>query len=165
MAEAWKAAVDRRNTHPENDTFFRLKNVERQITKTRMVLSPVDQYTRLAGEAEARLTQVRADMSSEDRRAVYPLENVDVPVEAQALRFDSRIETSKLVQAGFHVGQVLDVVDGVVLQRSGPSTVVRHVAQSLAGDAVRIGTVIEVSYNKDGVGRVKDASFVVGVDR
>lgn len=165
LAEAWREAVDCRNAHPENNEFFKLKTLERQITKSRIVLSPVEQYTRLAGEAEARLTQIRSDMTPEERRAEHPLNNFDVPVEAQALRFDSRIETSKLVQDGFHVGKVLDVVDGMVLQRTGrDGAVVRHAANSLAGSDVRIGDVIEVTY-KGSVGQVKTVGQGVGCER
>jgi hypothetical protein len=165
MAEAWREAVDRRNEHPQNDAFFKLKNSERQISRSRMVLSPMDQYLRLAGEAEARLTQVRADMSALERREVHPVENFDVPVDAQALRFDSRIESSKLVNEGLHVGKVLDVADGLVYQRSGPSgAVVRHSVRALAGDAVKIGAVIEVLYSDD-VGQVKDAGLALVVGR
>jgi hypothetical protein len=42
--------------------------------------SPFDSYRRLAGEAEARATQARLGMNAEQRRAVYPFDSYDVPV-------------------------------------------------------------------------------------
>jgi hypothetical protein len=40
---------------------------------------PRSRYMRLAGEAEARLVQKRADYTDEQRRAIFPLEDLDVP--------------------------------------------------------------------------------------
>jgi hypothetical protein len=38
-------------------------------------------YRRLAGEAEARATQARMNMNAEQRKAVYPLDSYDVPLD------------------------------------------------------------------------------------
>jgi murein DD-endopeptidase MepM/ murein hydrolase activator NlpD len=43
-------------------------------------LSPMQQYRLFAGEAEARAVQARINMSAEQRRAVYPFDSYDVPV-------------------------------------------------------------------------------------
>jgi len=54
---------------------------------------PMDLYKRLAGEAEARLTQARMNMTSEQRLHSYPLDMMDVPVEQQIVRYgDGRDE-------------------------------------------------------------------------
>lgn len=44
-------------------------------------------YKNLAGEAEARLTQKRMDLTPEQRRQQYPVEQFDVPVEQQIVRY------------------------------------------------------------------------------
>jgi len=46
-----------------------------------------DIYKRLAGEAEARLTQARMNMTPEQRLANYPVSQFDVPVEQQIVRY------------------------------------------------------------------------------
>lgn len=40
-----------------------------------------EMYRRLAGEAEARATQARMNMTPEQRRAVFPLDSYDVPID------------------------------------------------------------------------------------
>lgn len=40
----------------------------------------VDMYRRLAGEAEARATQARMNMTAKQRREVFPLDSYDVPI-------------------------------------------------------------------------------------
>lgn len=52
-----------------------------------ILLSPYDQYKRLAGEAEARLTQARMSMTPEQRLANYPVSQFDVPVDQQIVRY------------------------------------------------------------------------------
>lgn len=48
---------------------------------------PYDIYRRLAGEAEARLTQARMNMTQAERAASYPPSMFDVPVDQQIVRF------------------------------------------------------------------------------
>jgi len=43
-------------------------------------MEPTEQYKRLSGEAEARATQARMNMTPEERQATFPLESYDVPV-------------------------------------------------------------------------------------
>ena len=50
-------------------------------------LDPHQQYKRLAGEAEARLTQLRMNMTPEQRLKSYPLDMLDVPVDQQIVRY------------------------------------------------------------------------------
>ena len=47
---------------------------------------PMAQYQSLAGEAESRLTQKRMDLTPEQRRAQYPIDQFDVPPEQQIVR-------------------------------------------------------------------------------
>jgi hypothetical protein len=49
--------------------------------------TPFGQYQRLAGEAEARLTQSRMDMTGAERAASYPPGMYDVPVSDQIVRY------------------------------------------------------------------------------
>lgn len=42
--------------------------------------SRFDSYRRLAGEAEARATQKRRNLTDEERRAIFPLQSYDVPI-------------------------------------------------------------------------------------
>jgi len=48
--------------------------------------TPMGQYRRLAGEAEARLTQSRMNMSPIQRAASYPPSMFDVPIDQQIVR-------------------------------------------------------------------------------
>lgn len=50
--------------------------------------SPFDAYLKLAGEAEARLVQKRLDYTPEQRAAIYPPSEFDVPASQQIVRFD-----------------------------------------------------------------------------
>ena len=50
-------------------------------------ISDFDAYRRLAGEAEARLTQARMKLTPAERLAQYPVSQFDVPVEQQIVRF------------------------------------------------------------------------------
>jgi len=43
-------------------------------------------YKRLAGEAEARATQKRRNLTNEERRAIFPLESYDVPIKKLIFR-------------------------------------------------------------------------------
>jgi hypothetical protein len=43
-------------------------------------MDPTEQYKRLSGEAEARATQARMNMTPEERQATFPLESYDVPI-------------------------------------------------------------------------------------
>jgi hypothetical protein len=42
--------------------------------------TPLGQYLRTAGEAEARATQKRRNLTNEERRAIFPLKSYDVPI-------------------------------------------------------------------------------------
>ena len=48
--------------------------------------TPLGQYLRLAGEAEARATQARRNMTAEERRAKFPAESYDVPIDQLIIR-------------------------------------------------------------------------------
>ncbi len=50
------------------------------------ILTPQQQYERLAGEAEARAVQSRMDMTPEQRRATFPFDSYDVPRDKLILR-------------------------------------------------------------------------------
>lgn len=49
-------------------------------------LDPEEGYMRLAGETEARATEARADLTSEQRRAIFPEESFDRPIEQLIIR-------------------------------------------------------------------------------
>jgi hypothetical protein len=51
------------------------------------VKDSVDQYKKLAGEAEARAVQTRMNMNEAQRRATYPLDSFDVPVDQLITRY------------------------------------------------------------------------------
>jgi hypothetical protein len=50
--------------------------------------NPTEAYRRLAGEAEARATQKRMDMTAKERRATFPEDSYDVPIEELIVRID-----------------------------------------------------------------------------
>jgi hypothetical protein len=52
-----------------------------KLTKQAEIEAALEGYRRLAGEAEARATQVRMKMTPEERRAKFPYESYDVPKE------------------------------------------------------------------------------------
>ena len=57
-----------------------------ELRKTGAGLAPEEGYKRLAGEAEARATQARMNMDMAQRRATYPLDSYDVPVNQLIIR-------------------------------------------------------------------------------
>lgn len=52
----------------------------------RQIRDPREAYNRLAGEAEARAVQKRMDYTPAQRRAVYPLDDYDVPLDELIIR-------------------------------------------------------------------------------
>lgn len=52
-----------------------------KLRKLKEVQDPQEAYKRLAGEAEARATQKRRNMTDEERRAQFPPTSYDVPIE------------------------------------------------------------------------------------
>lgn len=151
LVREWWGAIDRRNLHPEANDWFRLKALEHQIAREKVVISPLDQYMRLAGEVEARLTQVRIDMSPVERREGYPLDDMDIPVQRQSLSFAD--QGTDFVRSGWYEGKVLDIADGVATQRvARDGGVVRHSLSALTGP-VEIGKVATITY-RNGRGNV-----------
>lgn len=158
LVQHWWDAIDKREEHPQSVEWFAQKAVERQIVRDRVMLSPMDQYSRLAGEVEARLTQARLDMSPLERRAGYPLDDMDKPVAGQALRFGTKI--ADFVGEGQHVGKIVDIADGVATQKvNRDGTVVRHLLSDLSAP-VAIGEVVNIAY-KNGRGVVADRNHAV----
>lgn len=60
--------------------------LEKFLKEETLQRDPVEQYKRLAGEAEARATQARRGMTMEQRRAKFPYESYDVPIEELIIR-------------------------------------------------------------------------------
>lgn len=69
----------------ENEYYAALSVTNREIQKIKN--DPYDNYQALAGEVEARLTQRRMSLNAEQRRQRYPIEDMDIPVEDQIVRF------------------------------------------------------------------------------
>lgn len=162
LVQDWWASIDKRDEYPESNEWFSIKGLERQVERDRLILSPMDQYKRLAGEVESRLTQARIDMSPDERAAGYPLDDMDLAVPGQVLM--SAGKAAALVADGFHVGKVIDVADGVATQKiNRDGATVRHLLARLSVPVV-IGDMVEVSY-KDGVGVVSGQGMSVGVER
>jgi hypothetical protein len=67
-----------------------LNNLGLQADKLRRLsnLEPFEAYRNLAGEAEARAVQQRRNLSSEQRRAAFPEESYDVPLDQLIIRTD-----------------------------------------------------------------------------
>ena len=57
-----------------------------QLTKKAEIEAALEGYRRLAGEAEARATQARLGMTAEQRRAKFPYESYDVPLNQLIIR-------------------------------------------------------------------------------
>ena len=140
----WWDSVSERNSFPECDSWFLLHVTKSRLEKTSIVLSPEQQYSVLAGEAEARLSQVRLDMSPGERREGYPLDDMDVKVGHQAVSFAAKVEN--VVSEGAFSGKVLDVANGVAVQRiSREGATVRHALEKLSSP-VAIGEVLDIKY-------------------
>ena len=85
-----------------------LKQQDKIMDLTDKALSPYEQYRRLSGEAEARLTQSRMNMTAAQRAASYPPSMFDVPVKDQIVRYGDGQAMS--VPVGDNVG-------GAMIQR------------------------------------------------
>lgn len=158
LVQEWWDTIDKRDSAPECREWANLSRDSRFIARSAVVMPPLEQYKRLAGEVEAELTQVRADMSPAERAQEHPLDNMVIPVSGQVVKVARNVPP--LVTEGLHIGKVLDVVDGVVTQRvNRDGDVVRH-SGALLSKPVAIGDVVEISY-KDGMGVVGGQ----GVDR
>jgi Large polyvalent protein associated domain 23 len=79
--ESGKSALDAMNS-PQGKVLGESLNKLQDAIK-----NPFGQYRRLAGEAEARLTQSRMDMTGAERAASYPPGMFDVPVGDQIVRY------------------------------------------------------------------------------
>lgn len=161
LMQEWWAAIDQREMHPESQAWFSLKSMECQVAKERIIISPQEQYSRLAGEVEARLTQTRQDMSAAERSSAYPVDQMDVAIKGQAIKFGSR---QLLVVDGTYSGKVLDIVAGVVTQKTGRGMEsVQHSLSRLSGK-VEIGDVVDIQY-KNGVGEVSGRAACMSKER
>lgn len=151
LVQEWWAAIDQRDSHPEAEIWFSLKSQECYLARDRVIVSPLDQYSRLSGEVEARLSQSRSALSTEERIATYPVDQMDVAVKDQVVRFGNT--GTPIVKEGTYNGKVLDVCDGVILQKIGRAgECARHLVNRLS-DKVEIGDVVNIRY-EDGVGIV-----------
>ena len=62
------------------------EHIDNMIAKINNWKSPEEQYRLLAGEAEARATQARLPMDAAQRRATFPYDSYDVPVDQLIVR-------------------------------------------------------------------------------
>jgi len=84
------------NRKPEPGAFAALESIgtgkdlelarDVAIEAEKRAKNPVEAYRRLAGEAEARATQKRLDMTAKERRAMFPEDSYDVPIEELIVR-------------------------------------------------------------------------------
>ena len=66
---------------PETLADPEIKALMKKLKSLEIAADPREQYKRLAGEAEARATQARRGMTMEQRRATFPLQSYDVPID------------------------------------------------------------------------------------
>lgn len=80
------------NREPEPGAFAALerigtgKELDAARDAARLADKPFESYRRLAGEAEARATEKRRNMTTEERRAKFPVESYDVPINQLIIR-------------------------------------------------------------------------------
>jgi hypothetical protein len=80
------------NREPEPGAFAALerigtgKDLDAARDAARLADKPIESYRRLAGETEARATQKRRNMTTEERRAKFPVESYDVPINQLIIR-------------------------------------------------------------------------------
>lgn len=151
LVKQWWGAIDQRETHPEANTWFSLRSEEHRVARDRIILSPMDQYSRLAGEVEARLTQARKDLSTSERSKAYPIDQMDVPVNEQVIKIEG--QARRVAVDGSYSGKVVDVVAGVAIQKTGRGGETARHSLARLSEPVRIGDVVDITY-KAGVGQV-----------
>jgi len=57
-------------------------NIGPKLKNLKELSDPVEAYRRIAGEAEARAVQQRMNLTAEQRRALFPLDSYDVPIDS-----------------------------------------------------------------------------------
>jgi hypothetical protein len=62
------------------------KELDAARDAARLADKPYESYRRVAGEAEARATQKRRNLTDEQRKAIFPLESYDVPIKELIFR-------------------------------------------------------------------------------
>jgi hypothetical protein len=62
------------------------KELDAARDAARLADKPMESYRRLAGEAEARATQKRRNLTNEERKAIFPLQSYDVPIKELIFR-------------------------------------------------------------------------------
>ena len=67
------------------------KELDMARDSAKLAVDPYESYRRLAGEAEARLTQSRMNMTPAERAASYPPSMFDVPVKDQIVRYGDNV--------------------------------------------------------------------------
>jgi hypothetical protein len=84
--EKYLATIANRMKRAEGPEKAQLARRYEELSRLKLTGGPHELYRRLAGEAEARLVQKRADYTPETRRAWYPGWDYDVPPEQQIVR-------------------------------------------------------------------------------
>jgi len=107
--------------------------------------SDFDLYKRLAGEAEARLTQARMNLTPEQRLAQYPVSQFDVPVENQIVRYGDDVARSIPNKTEFEIAHevaqrnaALPLEQGGLGLPANNTAMDRAMAMSATGDDVSL---------------------------
>ena len=102
-------------------------------------------YRRLAGEAEARLTQARMNLTPEQRLAQYPVSQFDVPVENQIVRYGDDVARSIPNKTEFEIAHevaqrnaALPLEQGGLGLPANNTAMDRAMAMSATGDDVSL---------------------------
>ena len=108
-------------------------------------ISPFEAYRRLAGEAEARLTQARMNLTPEQRLAQYPVSQFDVPVENQIVRYGDDVARSIPNKTEFEIAHevaqrnaALPLEQGGLGLPANNTAMDRAMAMSATGDDVSL---------------------------
>lgn len=117
-------------------------------------VTPQEAYKRLAGEAEARLTQARMNLTPEQRLASYPPSMFDVPVDQQIVRYGdgtamSTANIPKKLYRGIKTGYQSDGSEGygTAMLGKGLYTSPSKKFASQYGDVIEISP--EIAYPKN----------------
>lgn len=166
LVQKWWSAIEERDRFPESKALYAFEANKRQLERHGVKMSPMEQYYSLAGEVEARLVQQRKDLSVAERRAVYPVDQMDVPVEKQTIPpewWNGQMK-SVLAREGEFAGMVVDVFDGLVFQRIGRAGEIAHHVETKLSSPVVIGEVVNIKY-RGGQGVVTRREKEPGVGR
>ena len=99
LVDRWYRALDRVEGFAEANEYFDLCAKQESLAQNRVVLTPADQYLRLAGEIEARDTQSRRHLSPAQRGSSPPYQSQCIPFKDVIIRHTEPLPWARAIRA------------------------------------------------------------------